>query len=86
MNLLTDLIKGSTSVPMFFKPMVINGTMYVDGGVMENIDVESIITRCSEMGYSRKQVVIDIVFVGNESMNLIKNQNLSVFGNLKRYL
>ena len=41
--------------------MKIDGHVYVDGGVMQGVDVGSIIRRCNELGYKNSDIVVDIV-------------------------
>ncbi len=43
---LAPRIMASCSIPVFFYPMKINGTYYVDGGVLENFPVNRIRKKC----------------------------------------
>ena len=40
---LHDLVAGSCTIPFVFKPMEINGQLYVDGGVTSNMPVEPLL-------------------------------------------
>lgn len=44
-NLLNTVI-ASASIPVLFKPVIINNTYYVDGGVLDNIPVKPIEDKC----------------------------------------
>jgi NTE family protein len=43
---LTDTVMASSAIPLIFKPVEINGKIYVDGGVMSNLAVEPLRTLC----------------------------------------
>ena len=43
---LIDYIAASCAIPLVFHPLAINGNMYVDGGVLNNLPVEPLLKRC----------------------------------------
>ena len=43
---LVDHVIASASIPMVFKPVQINGHLYVDGGVINNLPVEPLRDKC----------------------------------------
>ncbi len=43
---LADRIMASAAIPVMFQPVVIEGTTFVDGGLMDNLPVEPIRSRC----------------------------------------
>ncbi|MCU0471772.1 MAG: patatin-like phospholipase family protein [Bacteroidales bacterium] len=45
-ELITAVI-ASSSIPVLFKPMIINNIYYVDGGVLDNFPVKPIINKCN---------------------------------------
>jgi NTE family protein len=45
-ELITAII-ASSSIPVLFKPVVINKIYYVDGGVLDNLPVKPILNRCN---------------------------------------
>jgi NTE family protein len=45
-ELITALI-ASSSIPVLFKPVIINKTYYVDGGVLDNLPIKPIQNKCS---------------------------------------
>ena len=40
---LSRIVRASSSIPFFFKPVLINGDLYVDGGVLDNLPVDPLI-------------------------------------------
>lgn len=53
--------KASTSIPALFQSMKIDGKIYIDGGVVQNLDVGAAVRRCNELGFSDENIVIDVV-------------------------
>jgi NTE family protein len=45
-DLITSVI-ASSSIPVMFKPVIINKIYYVDGGVLDNLPVKPVETKCS---------------------------------------
>ncbi len=43
---LLDVIAASCSIPLIFKPVKLNGKMYVDGGVMNNLPATPLVGKC----------------------------------------
>ncbi|MEM0994373.1 MAG: patatin-like phospholipase family protein [Bacteroidota bacterium] len=43
---LTDVVMASCSIPLVFKPVEIDGTVYVDGGIMSNLAIEPLRSQC----------------------------------------
>jgi len=43
---LIDAVMASSAVPLVLKPYIINGNMYVDGGLMNNLPIEPLIDKC----------------------------------------
>lgn len=41
-----DAVMASSAIPLILKPYTINGNMYVDGGLMNNLPVEPLIGKC----------------------------------------
>jgi NTE family protein len=46
---LTDFVIASSSIPILFKPIVLNGQMYVDGGLIDNLPVKPIEHICEKI-------------------------------------
>lgn len=43
---LFDIVMASCSIPMVFKPVKINNQLYVDGGLLNNMPVQSVSEKC----------------------------------------
>ncbi|MEM9885429.1 MAG: patatin-like phospholipase family protein [Bacteroidota bacterium] len=43
---LSDVVMASCSIPLVFKPVEIEGKVYVDGGIMSNLAIEPLRTEC----------------------------------------
>ncbi len=43
---ITTALLCSSSLPFFFEPVCVNGKLYVDGGLMNNLPVEPLIDKC----------------------------------------
>lgn len=46
---LTDTVMASSAIPLIFKPVEMNGQIYVDGGVMSNLAVEPLRSYCETL-------------------------------------
>ncbi|MFN5663980.1 MAG: patatin-like phospholipase family protein [Bacteroidota bacterium] len=44
-----DAVLASSAIPMILKPYTINGNMYVDGGLMNNLPVEPLENKCEQL-------------------------------------
>jgi NTE family protein len=44
-----DLVMASSSIPLLFKPMKIDGKLYVDGGLIDNLPISPIIDLCERL-------------------------------------
>lgn len=55
----------SASIPVVFPPhQWTNKGVFMDGGTEYNINLESAIRQCEDMGYEQSQIVIDSLFCG----------------------
>lgn len=43
---LVDAVVASSTIPVIFQPEIINGNMYVDGGLLNNFPVEPLLNSC----------------------------------------
>jgi predicted acylesterase/phospholipase RssA len=73
-------------MPAIFQLMDINNTLYMDGGVMQNLDVGSVVRRCKEQGYSEDQIVLDILLTSSGSEKGWSYSFLNAFQSLFRFL
>ncbi|MGP3779157.1 patatin-like phospholipase family protein [Halanaerobium saccharolyticum] len=46
---LVKIIQASSSIPVLFSPVEINGDLYVDGGLLENLPVNPLINKCDKL-------------------------------------
>lgn len=46
---LIKIIQASSSIPVLFSPVEINGQLYVDGGLFENLPVNPLIGKCDKL-------------------------------------
>ena len=46
---LVKIIQASASIPVLFSPVEINGDLYVDGGLFENIPVNPLVNKCDKL-------------------------------------
>jgi NTE family protein len=44
-----DAVMASSAIPLVLKPYTINGNMYVDGGLMNNLPVEPLLGKCEDI-------------------------------------
>jgi NTE family protein len=46
---LIKIIQASASIPVLFSPVEINGDLYVDGGLFENLPVNPLVNKCDKL-------------------------------------
>jgi NTE family protein len=46
---IVDAVMASSAIPLVLKPYTINGKMYVDGGLMNNLPIEPLLGRCDDI-------------------------------------
>lgn len=46
---LNEIILASSSIPIIFSPVNINDTLYVDGGLLDNIPIKPLINNCKKI-------------------------------------
>lgn len=46
---IVDAVMASSAIPLVLKPYTINGKMYVDGGLMNNLPIEPLLNRCDDI-------------------------------------
>jgi NTE family protein len=44
---LSEVVAASSAIPMLFKPVEIGNCLYVDGGLLNNLPVESLVSQCN---------------------------------------
>lgn len=71
-----DLIESafaSSSIPAFFPPVERDGRTLIDGGVVWNIDIPTAVRRCRGLVSSDKDIIVDMVIVGDHTIEQIPN-------------
>jgi predicted acylesterase/phospholipase RssA len=63
-----DLIIASTSMPFVFPYQKHNDSIYVDGGVLLNVDARSAIRRCKEIVDDEKDIIVDAIMPTGDSI------------------
>lgn len=59
---ITQLILDSTAIPLYFPYSVFdNSSIFMDGGVLLNVNVESAVRRCKELGFDENQIILDVI-------------------------
>ena len=81
-----ELIKpilAAACIPVLFKPVEINGTKYIDGGILNNLPVEPIIGKCDKIiGVHTNPIHDD--FQGKNVKNILERTMLmAISGNTK---
>src|SRR6056297_358295 len=44
-----EAVKASSSIPIIFSPVQINGQLYVDGGLIDNVPIEPLEDKCDKI-------------------------------------
>ena len=58
---MAQAIRATASIPVFFEPVYIDGSVLVDGGVYTNLNVHEAILRCREHGFADKDIIVDVI-------------------------
>jgi len=56
-----NIVRSSAAMPVLFPAIEQNGEYYMDGGVLNNIDIFSGINKCLDMDYEQKDIIVDII-------------------------
>lgn len=76
-------VQASSAIPLLFKPVTIDGEVYIDGGVLKNLPVEPLVAHCDQligvnvMPHSPMETknVDDLVEIGKRCFDLIAWNN-----------
>lgn len=52
-------VQASSSIPVLFAPVEINGNLYVDGGLMDNVPIKPLLNKC------KKIVAVDVASISS---------------------
>jgi len=71
---LIKIIQASSSIPVLFSPVEINGELYVDGGLFENLPVNPLLDKCDIL------IAVNVMPVNlNEKLNSITDIAVRTF-------
>jgi NTE family protein len=80
---LSTAVLASSAIPLIFRPVRIEGQMYVDGGLLNNLPVEPLLDKCELVigvnvnGYGEYQQPIEGLWaIGERCANLIIEENV----------
>ena len=51
---------SSGSIPVAFQPQHLNGHIFMDGGTVWNVNIDSAVKRCHENGFENEDIIVDI--------------------------
>ena len=75
---LINVILASSSIPFFFKPIKIDGKIYVDGGLLNNFPVEPLISDCDFIIGSTCNHLPNINKIQNYQKLIERSVNMSI--------
>ena len=86
-NNITKLILDSTAMPFMFPYSVFdNQSIFIDGGVLLNVNVQSAVRRCKELGIAEDDIIIDAILpTGFQIDKEYPNETYTGFDMLLRY-
>jgi len=77
------IIRASSSIPFAFPPTEFEGSLYMDGGTVWNINIDSAIDKCLELVDDEEHVVLDIAITETEDLPTLNSTGHS-FSNFWR--
>eukprot|EP00347_Sterkiella_histriomuscorum_P008922 403343227 len=66
---LPTAVLASSSIPFLFPPTKFQGHLLMDGGTVWNTNMVSAVDKCKELGFSEKDVLIDILLLNQPSLS-----------------
>jgi len=78
---LIPVIQASCCIPAVFNPILINGGVYVDGGVLDNLPAQTIRSQCDVLVGSHCNPIIDEFDVKNFRNVIERSLLLAIYGN-----
>ena len=64
---MAEYVMASCSIPALFEDRKMDDTVYIDGGVLINLNAASAIQKCKEKGYEEKDIVMDLIFASEST-------------------
>jgi len=86
---ITNLVVDSASIPFFFPYRLQDNSIYVDGGVLLNLNIHSAVRRCTELGFDQKDIVMTVIlpdaYGGGDISNITVDTNYTGWYMYQRY-
>ncbi len=80
---LIPALLASSSIPVLFKPIDINGQLYVDGGILNNLPVEPLLEKNLPIVGIHVNPVEEIETISSAFKIMERSLNLAVYANIK---
>lgn len=80
---LGEIVLASSSIPILFSPVIINGETYVDGGLMDNIPIKPIQNKCKQIIVSNISPINPKAKIKNLVQIATRTFYMSVIGNVE---
>lgn len=80
---LSKTIMASSSIPVLFSPVEINGKLFCDGGLLENIPVEPLLGKCSRIVVSNISPLQKPAEIKNLVQMVTRTFHLSIHSRIK---
>jgi hypothetical protein len=77
---------ASMSFAGFFPPAEVLGSYYFDGSAVWDIDIFSAINRCTELGFSNNDIVVDVIMTSSANLKDVQAEDYKSIQMLFRYL
>ena len=73
------IVMASSSIPVIFPPVLLDGNYYVDGGTYSNELIRPAIEYCLDRGYAKEEIIIDII-VCSAPITPITSKEIRTYG------
>lgn len=83
-NEICDAVISSSSIPFVFPPHHWKGKVFIDGGTVWNINIDSAIQRCLEIVEDESQITLDVIILGDYEVAPEPLDDDNVIGNFMR--
>lgn len=62
---LPTAVMASSSIPFVFPPQHFHGFVLMDGGTVYDVNIDSAVNQCLDMGFEEKDIIMDVVVCGD---------------------
>ncbi len=80
---LSQILLASSSIPILFAPVQIDGKMYSDGGMLENIPIEPLVGKCDRLLVSNVSPLHRPVEIKNLIQMVVRTFHVSIHARIK---